>query len=446
MQTRARRHHSLQHDSPPSSSHPRLRPAREHARDSDRDRDRDRDRERDSAHAGSTQASASAVHTNPTAGTNSVGGSYGLTAVPPTSASAPRSKIEVANTPRADNLLERARRVFSLPSPNKSRRRSQTPPLPANDSFGAGLPPQAPSVAGEGAGSSKMVTISAEPVQSGVSREATTQSRGQDEGGSCSAIGTGSGRSNITCNRDSTVMDNATRRSSTAGATGVNVGTTGGIASRSARKAARVLSGRTGGSAGQTGIRGADTGGTMGCTPRHGGIDAEGETTDALEVRLRILENELEASRVRMARQRKRIQQLEDESSLSRQALPALETIIKSALAHFDAKEAALKHTITKIHQEMATVVAEKNEALRLLASFVGRSARSPPPSFSSMSEAGAELSGTGARDGRRSGSASSGAGRRSSLMDHSFESSGGAHAHDRAGDAGDSRGGVTTR
>lgn len=156
------------------------------------------------------------------------------------------------------------------------------------------------------------------------------------------------------------------------------------------------------------------------------------DSVESLHVRLRIMENELEASRVRLARQRKRIQQLEDESNLSRQALPALETIIKSALVHFDAKESALKHTIAKMHHEMSGLIVEKNEALRLLTSFVGRSARSPPPSFSSMSESGLDGRDGSARDSyardmRRFGSNSvgssslGGAGRRSHLVDMAF-------------------------
>lgn len=65
-----------------------------------------------------------------------------------------------------------------------------------------------------------------------------------------------------------------------------------------------------------------------------------------------------------------------------------METIIKSALAQFDAKEAALRHTISRMDHEYATLLAEKKEAVRLLNAFVGRGTRSPPPSsFSSVSD-----------------------------------------------------------
>lgn len=436
-QTRARRHHSLQHDSPPSSSQARLQPSR----------DRDRDRGRDVVNPAPTGTDG--INTNPATGSTSTANAFGLTASPPpTPTRALRSRTEIANAPRTDNLLERARRVFSLPSSGKTRRRSQTPPMPSTDSFGAELPPHLPAVPNEGASSSRNMRASLEAGQNVSSRDSgSIETRAHGGGESCSTLGTAGGKTNVTSNRDSIVGEGATRRLSTPGTTGTSGGgTAGGIASRSARKAVRVLSGRTGNTGGQTSNRASDSSGTAGSAPGPSGTEGDGDTTEALQVRVRILENELEASRVRMARQRKRIQQLEDESSLSRQALPALETIIKSALAHFDAKEAALKHTITKIHQEMATVVAEKNEALRLLATFVGRSARSPPPSFSSISEAGADLTAIGGRDGRRSGSASSGAGRRSSLMDHSFEVVGSASMHARSGDAGDTRGGVTTR
>lgn len=103
---------------------------------------------------------------------------------------------------------------------------------------------------------------------------------------------------------------------------------------------------------------------------------------------IRILENQLEAEKIRSSRQRKRIERLEEETGLSRQALPAVETIIKSALSQFEAKESALKHTIAKLDQEYNAVLHEKNEAVRLLNTFVGRG-RSPPPSFSSVSETG---------------------------------------------------------
>lgn len=117
------------------------------------------------------------------------------------------------------------------------------------------------------------------------------------------------------------------------------------------------------------------------------------------EARIRVLESQLEAERIRTGRLRKKIDKLEEEGALNRQALPAVETIIKSALSQFEAKETALKHTISKIDQEYSAVLAEKNEAVRLLNAFVGRSGRSPPASFSSVSEAGTEVYN---RDSRR--------------------------------------------
>lgn len=43
--------------------------------------------------------------------------------------------------------------------------------------------------------------------------------------------------------------------------------------------------------------------------------------------------------------------------------------------------------------RDYAAVLAEKNEAMRLLTAFVGRGGRSPPASFSSVSEAGTDSS-----------------------------------------------------
>ena len=117
------------------------------------------------------------------------------------------------------------------------------------------------------------------------------------------------------------------------------------------------------------------------------------------DARIRVLENQVEAERHSSARLRKRIHELEEETAMSRQALPAVENILKSALTQFEGKEAALKHTIAKMDQEHAAVVSEKNEALRLLNVFVGRSGRSPPVSFSSVSESGTESL---VRDSRR--------------------------------------------
>lgn len=110
------------------------------------------------------------------------------------------------------------------------------------------------------------------------------------------------------------------------------------------------------------------------------------------------LEDELEASRVREARLRKRLASVEEERVADRAAMPAIESIVRSALEHFEAKEAALKHTITKLDRDYAAVVNEKNEAVRLLTAFVGRGGRSPPASFSSVSEAGDGLYKEGAR------------------------------------------------
>lgn len=107
--------------------------------------------------------------------------------------------------------------------------------------------------------------------------------------------------------------------------------------------------------------------------------------------RIRWLEDQLEASRIKATRQRKRIAQLEDELARDRQARPALESLVQSAMRHFEAKESALKHTIARMDHDYASVVAEKNEAMRLLTAFVGRGGRSPPASFSSVSEAGTE-------------------------------------------------------
>ena len=95
-----------------------------------------------------------------------------------------------------------------------------------------------------------------------------------------------------------------------------------------------------------------------------------------LEERIKVLEGQLEGSRMRVARQKKRISQLEEEGEQCRQAVPALETMIKSALAQFEAKEVALRRTIEKVDQQYKVAVAEKNEAMRLLNAFVGRSGR----------------------------------------------------------------------
>lgn len=112
-----------------------------------------------------------------------------------------------------------------------------------------------------------------------------------------------------------------------------------------------------------------------------------------LEARVHWLEDQLEAARVRNARQRRRIAHLEEMVERERQSRPAVETLIQSALRHFEAKEAALKHTIETMDRDYAAVLAEKNEAMRLLTAFVGRGGRSPPASFSSVSEAGTDSS-----------------------------------------------------
>ncbi|KAI0560494.1 hypothetical protein FGB62_112g18 [Gracilaria domingensis] len=108
----------------------------------------------------------------------------------------------------------------------------------------------------------------------------------------------------------------------------------------------------------------------------------------AAQERISSLENELELERVRASRARRRVRELEQQTVTCRHAIPAVESIIKSALAQFDAKEAALRHTITRMDQEYAALLAEKKEAVRLLNAFVGRGTRSPPPSsFSSVSD-----------------------------------------------------------
>ena len=108
---------------------------------------------------------------------------------------------------------------------------------------------------------------------------------------------------------------------------------------------------------------------------------------------MRALESELEAEKVRSERYRQKIERLEEETLLSRHALPAVEDILKAALAAFEAKELALKDTIRKMDHEYHVVLREKNEAVRLLNTFVAR-ARSPPASFSSsLSEKSAFLS-----------------------------------------------------
>eukprot|EP00737_Agarophyton_chilense_P002133 gb/GEZJ01002420.1/.p1 GENE.gb/GEZJ01002420.1/~~gb/GEZJ01002420.1/.p1 ORF type:complete len:379 (-),score=60.93 gb/GEZJ01002420.1/:290-1273(-) len=111
------------------------------------------------------------------------------------------------------------------------------------------------------------------------------------------------------------------------------------------------------------------------------------ELTEA-QHRISSLENELELERVRSSRARRRVRELEQQTVTCRHAIPAVESIIKSALAQFDAKEAALRHTITRMDQEYAALLSEKKEAVRLLNAFVGRGTRSPPPSsFSSVSD-----------------------------------------------------------
>lgn len=109
------------------------------------------------------------------------------------------------------------------------------------------------------------------------------------------------------------------------------------------------------------------------------------------EERVLWLEDELEAARVRLSRQRRRIAQLEEQVQRERQSRPAVDTLVQSALRHFEAKERALKHTIERMDHDYAAVLAEKNEAMRLLTTFVGRGGRSPPASFSSVSEAGTD-------------------------------------------------------
>lgn len=105
-------------------------------------------------------------------------------------------------------------------------------------------------------------------------------------------------------------------------------------------------------------------------------VGTEDRRVVLLEERIKVLEGQLEGSRMRVARQKKRISQLEEEGEQCRQAVPALETMIKSALAQFEAKEIALRRTIEKVDQQYKVAVAEKNEAMRLLNAFVGRSGR----------------------------------------------------------------------
>lgn len=107
--------------------------------------------------------------------------------------------------------------------------------------------------------------------------------------------------------------------------------------------------------------------------------------------RVRALENELELERIRSSRARRRLRELESQTISCRHAIPAVETIVKAALAQFEAKERALAHTMAEMERQYEVLLAEKNEAVRLLNAFVGRGGRtrSPPPcSFSSVSEA----------------------------------------------------------
>lgn len=431
---RSRRHHSLQNDSP-SSPLLRLRPAR------DRDRDRYRDRNHSTQHSA---PSVGATTTNPdsVAGPAILSTSFpNILAATKVVQRAPRSNTDIPNNPRSDSIFTQVQRFLSLPS--RSRRRSHTPPIPTADSFTASAPlqyaqPAAAQPAPVPNPATPIPTTSEQPLTQNLSRDGISQPPCSNSESSGALANSGAAPV-----RDAAPIE-GTRRSSMA-TVSAGPATAAGIAGRTTRKAIRVLPGRSplpsatlpSDGAGNAAVASASTSNR---------VDFDTESAETLQIRLRILENELEASRVRLARQRKRIQQLEDESSLSRQALPALETIIKSALTHFNAKEAALKHTIIKVHQEMATVVAEKNEALRLLATFVGRSARSPPASFSSLSEAGGEFGGVVGRDGRRSGSTSTGTTRRTAVVDHSYERSMLPHSHDRGHDSNYGSTRVTTR
>lgn len=115
------------------------------------------------------------------------------------------------------------------------------------------------------------------------------------------------------------------------------------------------------------------------------------------EDRVRWLEDEVAGLRQRAAKLKTRVNVLEKEMKRERESRPKMEMLIRATRRHFEAKERALKHTIERMDHEYAAVVAEKNEAMRLLTAFVGRGGRSPPASFSSVSEGGSEA-GSGGR------------------------------------------------
>lgn len=113
-------------------------------------------------------------------------------------------------------------------------------------------------------------------------------------------------------------------------------------------------------------------------------------TADNSLSRIRGLEDQLETARFKEIQQRRRITKLEDQLARERQARPVLETVLKSAMDHFEAKEAELKHTIARLEYDYITLQAEKNEAVRILTAFFGRCGHTPA-SFSSFSEADTE-------------------------------------------------------
>lgn len=413
--SRTRRHRSLQHENP-SSLLQRLRSPRHHTS------------HQYLPHV-NTPSTANLhglpPNTAPASMTPIIPDSSGLPSTQP-SKHLSRSNTEYhrQTMPRSDNLFSFPRRVISLSTPSRSRGSNQASVTPRNhDALESAQTDQSaaencereqnmqvPSVLGQHAHQHQLRDISASRRY-----ESSYGSEGNQDFAVDPAVGQ-------IQHADPDADECVNTR---------NIG--GNIASRGARKAVRVLSGRRGTSSRQLDAKTQEGESTAdyAILSDNGIFDAE--SGDVLQMRLRILENELETSRVRMARQRRRIQQLEDESFLSRQALPAVETIIQNALSHFDAKEAVLKHTIMKIHQEMAVVVAEKNEALRLLATFVGRSSgRSPPASLSSMSEAGLDIGGTLGKESRRSGSSSSGTARRA-ITEHAFEPPAMARPHTRS-------------
>ena len=94
---------------------------------------------------------------------------------------------------------------------------------------------------------------------------------------------------------------------------------------------------------------------------------SEWPESSSAEDRVAVLEREAEALRVDCDRQKKRIAELEELVKQREQAVPAIGTVVRTAMSLFEAKEAALKRMIVQLDHDYNAAVQEKDASLRAL-------------------------------------------------------------------------------